>query len=186
MNCSFQYGPQACPIDGEGFCFHPDVDWLIAHGCHAQKVECVELYNLENEYKSDYLLWGPGGVLVHEFSHAYHFKCLPGDYDNPDIVACYEAAMEEGLYDEVEVHDDDEDGGKSKRKAYARHSAMEYFAELSTAFLGGLDNDAEYNKWYPFNRQQVKEHDPRMYNALKKAWKIEIDEDDDEKESGNK
>ena len=195
VNCSFQYGPQACPIDGEGCCFHPDVDWLMEHGCHAQKVECVELYNLEKEYQSDYLLWGPGGVLVHEFSHAYHFKCLPGGYDNPQVLECYRAAMEEGLYDEVEVHDDDNDGddgdgGKVKRKAYACHSAMEYFAELSTAFLGGLDHDAEYNKWYPFNRQQVKEHDPRMYSVLKKVWKVKIDDedndddDDDEKENG--
>lgn len=61
--------------------------------------------------------------------------------------------MKEGLYNEVEVHTR---GGKNnrKQKAYACTNAMEYFAELSTAFLGGLDEKEEYNKWFPFCRAQ--------------------------------
>jgi hypothetical protein len=49
---------------------------------------------------------------------------------------------------------------------------MEYFAELSAAFLGGLDKDEEYNKWFPFNRAQLKEHDPRAYELLQQVWKV--------------
>jgi len=45
---------------------------------------------------------------------------------------------------------------------------MEYFAELSVAFLGGIDKDKdlELNKWYPFHRNQIKKHDPRAYKTL--------------------
>ena len=57
-------------------------------------------------------------------------------------------------------------------RAYACTNQMEYFAELSAAFLGGLD-DKEYNKWYPFNRKQIEEHDPKAYNMLKRLWMVE-------------
>ena len=62
-------------------------------------------------------------------------------------------------------------------KAYAWTDAMEYFAELSAAFLGQPDmhSDEEFNKWYPFNRRHVKEHDPRAYKLLKKLWKVSDD-----------
>lgn len=82
--------------------------------------------------------------------------------------------MEEKLYDCVPVHNGK--GGVDKRRAYACTNAMEYFAELSVAFLGGVgeDEDLEFNKWFPFNRKQIKEHDPRAYCLLKKLWEEEI------------
>lgn len=57
-------------------------------------------------------------------------------------------------------------------KAYAATNRMEYFAELSAAFLGGVDGKEEYNKWFPFNRKQIKEHDPRAYDLLCRVWKV--------------
>jgi hypothetical protein len=167
VNRSLTYGPAACPEVGSGLCFHPDPNWLVENGCHAEKGKCVELYDIV-EYCETSEHWGPGGVLIHELSHAYHNKFLPEGYDNPEIEACYQAAMKEGLYDCVRVH-----GTQGpEARAYACQDAMEYFAELSTAFLGGLD-DTEYNKWYPFNRKQLKEHDPRAYELLKRVWKID-------------
>lgn len=109
--------------------------------------------------------------MIHELSHAYHFKVLPDGYDNAEIQECYEAAMRDGLYDCVQVHGSQ---GPTAR-AYACENCMEYFAELSTAFLGGK-SDEEYNKWYPFNRKQIKEHDPRAYALLKKVWNVEDDD----------
>ena len=124
-------------------------------------------YLSTSEFKVCYL--STSGVMVHELSHAYHHRMLPDGYDNKEVKDCYEAAMKEGLYDLVRVHG--VQGPTSK--AYAASNCMEYFAELSTAFLGGTNEKEEYNKWFPFNRKQIKEHDPRAYEMLKKVWKVD-------------
>jgi hypothetical protein len=179
INQSLRYGPRACPITARGMCFHPGANWLNDMGMCVEKCEAVELYKAA-EYTSDRPLWGVGGLLIHEFSHAYHHKCCEDGYDNALIKHCYEQAMAEGLYDCVPVHGPQ---GPTAR-AYACTDPMEYFAELSTAFLGGSverirargEEDVEhceFNKWYPFNRQQIQTHDPRAFEMLKKIWKVE-------------
>jgi len=171
INRSQIYGPKAAPITARGMCYHPNRKWLLQVGMSPKKWRGVELYDASN-YLSDADLWyGVGGVMLHELSHAFHHKFVKGGYENQDIIDCYNAAMEEGLYDKVEVHTPG--GGKnSTRRAYACTNAMEYFAELSVAFLGGVgkDKDLEFNKWYPFNRKQLKRHDPRAYELLKRLW----------------
>lgn len=120
-------------------------------------------------------------MVIHELCHAYHQKHLPDGYDNADIRECYQAAMEEKLYDSVSYHCrfvkyDEEDGGrpvydkKHNTRHYACSNPMEYFAELSVAFL--CPSSDEYNKWYPHNRTQLKEHDPRAYDLLSQMWGI--------------
>lgn len=169
VNCSIRYGPRASPITGKGCCFHPETQWLDENGFGRDKLHCVELYDMV-DYEKDRCLWGCGGVMLHEYAHAYHRLCLEDGYDNEDVLDCYRAAMKEGLYECVKVH-----GTQGPEcKAYACKNAMEYFAELSAAFLGGVDG-AEFNKWYPFNRQQIREHDPRAYAMLKRVWKIRED-----------
>ncbi|GAX19907.1 hypothetical protein FisN_1Lh625 [Fistulifera solaris] len=167
LNCNMKYGPAACPIEGRGMCFHPESDWLVQNGCHKEKTHGIELYKSE-EYLRLRNHWGPGGVLVHELSHAYHCLCIRDGYENKDVLACYQKAIDEGIYESVAVH-----GSQGpKAKAYACTNAMEYFAELSTAFLGGTDECVEFNKWYPFNRKQVREHDPRAFELLQKLWHV--------------
>jgi len=181
VNRSLKYGPQLCPVQASACCFHPGVEWLRENGMNPSKEQCVEVYRA-SEYKRDRLWWGVGGLLLHEYSHAYHFKCLPDGYDNQEIRECFESAMKEGLYDCVPYHSHDKD---AKAKAYACTNQMEYFAELSVAFLGGLRETEEFNKWYPFNRQQLKEHDPRAYKLLCRLWKVNDDKnntDDDEEQ----
>jgi hypothetical protein len=176
-----QYGPQLCPVTGDGMCFHPAKDWLLRNGMLPDKCHGIELYSMEC-YGKDRVYWQPGGLLIHELSHAYHCLCLPGGYENREILECYQAAMKDGLYDMVEVHDSCHRNGntaktkvgKTMAKAYACQDAMEYFAELSTAFLGGTDDQVEFNKWYPFNRKQLQEHDPRAHELLKRLWKVEL------------
>ncbi|CAB9502100.1 expressed unknown protein [Seminavis robusta] len=170
INKTLQYGPQACPINGRGLCFHGERKWLEEHFMCTDKHQAVELYNAK-EYWDDCKLWGRGGVLVHEFSHAYHHICVENGFDNKEILECFEAAMKDRLYDWVRVH-----GTQGPmNKAYACNNCMEYFAELSAAFLGQPDLHAseEYNKWFPFNRRHIKEHDPRAYEMLKKIWKVD-------------
>jgi hypothetical protein len=168
INKTMEWGPKSCPVKGQSCCYHPDKDWLIKNGQRGDKYLCVEMNNA-SYYKRMRHLWGVGGVILHEMSHAYHHSMLPDGYENCDIKECYEQAMKDGLYDRVQVH-----GPQGpKAKAYACSNCMEYWAELSAAFLGGLDNKQEYNKWYPFNRQQIKEHDPRAFSVLSKLWKVD-------------
>lgn len=131
VNSSIKFGPKVCPVEGQGCCYHPDKHWLIDNGLSPLKHKCIEI-NCGPGYKKDLDLWGGGGVLVHELSHAYHHRMLPDGYENKEILACFNAAMEEGLYNSVKVH-----GPQGpEAKAYACTNDKEYFAELSTAFLG--------------------------------------------------
>ena len=207
INRTLQYGRKRRPITGRGMCFHPGSEWLQRNGMSVKKCESVEMYRA-SEYREMCQDWGQGGILLHEFSHAYHHKGCVDGYDNEEIMECYQEAMSEGIYDSVPVH-----GPQGPvAPAYAKTNAMEYFAELSTAFLGGIpslfqndDDDKndietgaknhrrkqvrtggkttnvvqpnhhsrdEYNKWYPHNRQQLLDHDPRAYALLQKIWKI--------------
>lgn len=168
FNKSQQFGPKAAPIRGRDLCFHPGSRWLVRNGMNAAKQGGVEVYDVKH-YLSDCDLWGPGGLFLHELSHAWHYLHTENAYDNAPIKECYDKAMEEDLYKCVEVH-----GPQGpKCKAYACQDQMEYFAELSVAFLGGLDDEKEHNKWFPFNRKQLKEHDPRAFDMLHKMWKLD-------------
>ena len=171
INKSIYYGPKGCPTRGTGLCYHPGREWLKGNGLNPDKALCVEI-NDGPGYRENVPLWGLGGVMVHEFSHAYHHRMLQDGYDNQEIYECYKAAMKEKLYACVKVH------GRQgpTAKAYACTNEMEYWAELSTAFLGGIGPDyadKEYNKWFPFNRQQLKEHDPRAYSLLSRLWQVD-------------
>lgn len=179
IDASQKYGSKCAPTTGRALCFHGSEEWVRASGMTPEKYGGVELY-CASEYCDDEFLWGRGGVMLHELSHAYHRKFVAGGFDNGEVRACYEAAMEEGLYDSVGMHTVAVDDGRrrgpnEKRRAYACTNEMEYFAELSTAFLGGVGEDGgtEYNKWFPFNRKELREHDPRAYVMLKKIWKVD-------------
>lgn len=171
INHSQRYGPASCPTVGHGLCFHPGSDWLKECGMNPNKAECVEMFDAPG-YLDDCCYWGYGGVLIHELSHAYHHKAVKDGYENKEILKCYQQAMKDKLYECVRVH-----GTQGPTaKAYACENQMEYFAELSAAFLGGIDPDEEFNKWYPFNRKQIKEHDPRAYELLQRVWKVNCDD----------
>lgn len=91
--------------------------------------------------------------------------------------------MRKKLYDCVAVHGlqgqasyrnaestSSADGEHTRRKAYACTNCMEFFAELSTAYHYHLDERLEYNKWFPFNRAQLQQHDPSTYSILVEIW----------------
>ncbi|KAL7426770.1 hypothetical protein ACHAXM_000597 [Skeletonema potamos] len=174
INKSHMWGPRVAPIRGRDACFHPGAHWLSRNGDNPLKCGGVEFYDAKH-YLSDCDHWGPGGLILHELSHAWHNIHIANGYDNEQIKKCYDLAMKDGLYDCVRVH-----GAQGpKCKAYACTNPMEYFAELSVAFLGGLDDTLEHNKWFPFNRKQLREHDPRAFDLLCHMWGVVVDDDDD-------
>jgi hypothetical protein len=135
-----------------GGAYHPSRQWLVEHGFNPDKAKCVELGNAHN-----FLSWSKEQpmMVLHELAHAYHDQVL--GYDDPDIRDAYEHAKGSGIYDHVLRIN-----GHVER-AYAMNNDQEYFAELSEAYFGT-------NDFFPFVRAEIKQHDPRMFDVLKKVW----------------
>ncbi|RYH21283.1 hypothetical protein EON65_21035 [archaeon] len=172
LNKSLVYGSKTKPVDEQKAMYHPvgGANWLKKHGLSVFKEGCVEICNATS-YLRDRELWGQGGILVHEYSHAYHDKFCTQGYDNPDVLAAYKQAMAAKLYDCVAVHGPQ--GVKGPMKHYACSNHMEFFAELSVAYLFNQDECTEYNKWFPFNRCQLRKHDPDTCAFLERMWNQE-------------
>jgi len=76
--------------------------------------------------------------------------------------------MAAGKYSNVYTHQ--HNNNYCACNAYACTNSKEFFAELSVAFLWDRDETTEYNRTYPFNRAQLKLHDPATYHVLKREW----------------
>lgn len=53
-------------------------------GMRSDKAGGIEMYSAKHylDYRGQ---WGVGGVMLHEFCHAYHFKHCEDGFDNDDI-----------------------------------------------------------------------------------------------------
>ncbi len=135
-----------------GGCYHPSRQWLIENDFNPDKGKCIELGNAAN-----FLTWSldQPSMVLHELAHAYHDQVL--GYDNADIKAAYQHALDAGLYKAVLYCR----GGK--QRAYALNNDQEYFAELTEAYFG-------VNDFYPFVRAEVQDYDPVMFQVLREVW----------------
>ncbi len=139
-------------------CYHTSRDWLRENGYNTDKENSVEVANPKN-----YVAWtnlNQPYQLFHELAHAYHD--LKFGFDDPYIAACHKLALASGKYDLVEHI---RGGGRpnDQRRHYALNNPMEYFAEMSEAYFGK-------NDFYPFDRAQLKEYDPKGYAMIEWAW----------------
>lgn len=140
--------------------YHPSGGWLQRVGRRPELAQCVELSNIpifEKEYRRMPMM------ILHELAHAYHHQVL--GFDHPEVKAAYEAARDAGIYESVRRHN-----GKVER-AYGISDHKEYFAESTEALFGR-------NDFYPFNRLQLKRHDPAMHQLLVRLWQTEEEEID--------
>eukprot|EP00466_Bigelowiella_natans_P002402 jgi/Bigna1/145659/aug1.102_g20367 len=120
VNDSLRYGYSSSPIDASGMCFHPSCEWLQQHRMMPEKRGGVEIYRAQ-DYLDSRGLWGQGGLLLHELSHAYHHTVVERGFDNPLVVAVYENAMDKGLYNRVDVHGAQGEAGPVKGYAATNH-----------------------------------------------------------------
>ena len=96
---------------------------------------------------------------LHELAHSYHDLVLGNNHTG--IKAAYEEAKAGGKYDKVERHD--ARGRVTVERAYAMTNPQEYFAETTEAFFGT-------NDFFPFTRDQLRQHDPKMFQLLEQVW----------------
>eukprot|EP00605_Chrysophyceae_sp_TOSAG23-4_P002516 GSChrysophyteH1.ASY1.ANO1.2781.1 assembled CDS len=180
INKDCTFGAVSKP-ESSGMCYHPtgSASWLSEKGLSPEHELCIEIFNAAS-YLESRCLWGVGGLFIHELSHSYHDQYLPNGYNNKDILASYNRAIDSGTYDHVMVKKFDGINQKNRfeafrltgpKRGYQTANCMEYFAELSTAFMCE-DSTTCYNKWQPFNRCELAEMDAHAEAVLRKAWGI--------------
>jgi hypothetical protein len=139
--------------------FHPDAGWLRANGRNpamAKGVEFTDVRDFEKEMNR------MPNFTLHELAHAYHDRVLPGGFDNAEIKAAFERAKASHIYDRVERRFGH---GRTNtfERAYAMTNPMEYFAENTEAFFSR-------NDFFPFTRDELKQHDPGIEQLLARVW----------------
>jgi len=140
--------------------YHPGADWLRRNRrdvAMVQGVEFTDIRNFESEAKR------MPNFTLHELAHGYHDRVLPGGFDNPEIQAAFERAKAGGKYDRVPRRD--AKGEVRLDRAYALSNPMEYFAETTEAYFSS-------NDFFPFDRTELKQHDPEMAQLLAKLWGV--------------
>lgn len=95
-------------------------------------------------------------LLMHELAHAFHDR-LTSEADTK-IKNAYNVAMAMRLYRSVRSK-----ARRYRHGGYAQTNHHEYFAELSTAYFGKNDS-------YPFDRFDLKGHDPLGYSMIIELW----------------
>ncbi|MFA7116393.1 MAG: hypothetical protein WC140_04070 [Bacteroidales bacterium] len=143
---------------GGGGWYHISKQWLVDNGRNPDKAKCVEIANYRN-----FIAWHEQNQpfeLFHELIHLYHDQVLGLDY--PPIIDAYNHAKNNKMYRDVSYHLKD-DIYITKDVAYAMTNHHEYLTETSEAFFGG-------NDYFPFNKAQLKDYDPQMFQVLEDIW----------------
>ncbi len=134
--------------------YHPGAEWLKDNGYPEDLVRCVHLPKAADVVTKRNINEQPW-VILHELAHAYHDQQL--GFDHPEIKAAQEAYKASGRGDATLLYN-----GK-KVKHYALTNQMEFFAEMTEAYFGS-------NDFYPFNRAELMESEPEIYQLLHEIW----------------
>ena len=136
--------------------YHPGATWLRANRHDPRLVKHVHIPRAKALLSRGQWAKHPY-VILHELAHAYHDQVLENGFQNKAVLDAYNEAKAKGIYEKVLLYT-----GRTV-KHYGLTNQMEYFAECTEAYLG-------VNDFYPFVRAELKEHDPRMFQLLKKIW----------------
>jgi hypothetical protein len=88
LNISTTYGTKNKPMDKDNCEFHPCKKWLRRNKFNEEKFHCIEIHSAIDYLRSKYR-WGCGGLLLHEFCHAFHKKFCVDGFENEDIINVY-------------------------------------------------------------------------------------------------
>jgi hypothetical protein len=142
--------------------YHPSAGWLREHGRNAEMAKGVEFTNIP-QFEAETRRMP--NFTLHELAHASHDRFVPGGFENAEIKAAFDRAKASGSYQRVQRWNGDGRPVTTER-AYAMTNAMEYFAESTEAFFSR-------NDFYPFDREELRRHDPKMEQLLQRIWSAE-------------
>ena len=134
--------------------YHPSKGWLKANGYSEELARSVHIPVASDFSSVSHQRVQPWSVM-HELAHAYHDQVL--GFDDAEIRAAYERYKVSGKGKSV-LHIN----GK-KVQHYALTNEKEFFAEMTEAYFG-------QNDFYPFNRAELKEDQPELFELLMKIW----------------
>jgi dipeptidyl-peptidase-4 len=134
--------------------YHPSRDWLVEHGHDPRLARAVHITRAADLLSREQMLKHPA-VVLHELAHAYHDQVL--GFDQPEIVAAFEAAKADGSYEDVLLYTGE------RVRHYALTDHKEYFAEGTEAYF-------YRNDFFPFVRAELATHDPGFHQLLGEVW----------------
>jgi dipeptidyl-peptidase-4 len=134
--------------------YHPGADWLKGRGYDPRLAKKVHITRAAALFSRNQMLKHPA-VILHELAHAYHDQVL--GFDEKSIIAAYDAAMDEGILDKVQLFT-----GREGRH-YAATNHKEYFAEATEAYL-------YRNDFYPFVAAELRDFDPKGFQLMNDTW----------------
>jgi len=144
--------------------YHPAAGWLRDNKRDPAMAKAVEFTNVRIFKRETKRM---PNFALHELAHAYHDRVLGDGFENAEIKAAFENAREKRLYERVEQRFGD--GRTANARAYAITNQMEYFAECTEAFFST-------NDFFPFTREQLANHDPKMFALLEKLWSPAVED----------
>ncbi len=134
--------------------YHPDAGWLKAHGFPVELAKCVHLPRAADVATRRNINEQPW-VILHELAHAFHDQKL--DFDEPRIMAAYQKFKQSGHGEAALLYN-----GK-RVKHYGLTDQKEFFAEMTESYFG-------FNDFFPFNRAELQEAEPELFELLKDIW----------------
>lgn len=137
--------------------YHPGRDWLERNKRNPDMVKGVEFTDIRDFEAETRRM---PNFTLHELAHGYHDRVL--GFNHPEIKAAYNRAKASKSYDAVERWFGN-GRPNTTEKAYAMTSPQEYFAESTEAFFAR-------NDFFPFNREELRRHDPAMERLLERLW----------------
>ncbi|OJJ14269.1 hypothetical protein BKI52_43060 [marine bacterium AO1-C] len=138
--------------------YHVSRQWVVQHGLPPEMAKAIHITNIHN-----FINWtqlNQPYMILHEMAHAYHDVGL--SYQNILVKQAYRRAVKKGIYENV-WYNSGSGSNITKKRAYALNNVQEYFAEITEAFFGK-------NDYYPFNRNDLKTHDPKGYALMRFMW----------------
>lgn len=136
--------------------YHPSAGWLKANGYSTDLARCVHLPRAADVATVRNIREQPW-VILHELAHAYHDQVL--GFDEPRIKEVYEKYKQSGRGDKALRYD----GNRVRHYALTNHK--EFFAEMTESYFG-------VNDFFPFNRAELKESEPEIYELLRNVWEM--------------
>ena len=144
--------------------YHPGAGWLKQNGRDPLMVKGIEFTNIAIFERE---LSRMPNFALHELAHAWHDQFLDAGFGNQQLQRAFARMKDSGTYEQVERRFGNDRPSRTE-SAYALTNPMEYFAESSEAFFST-------NDFFPFNRNQLHQHDPEMEQLLEQLWSVARD-----------